>query len=219
MPLNFPSDALQDLNSLSSSIPWLIFIDINISGDEQYYVRNNEDIEWDGETYLKANFDISAIPSKSTGELPEISINLFNTATLAQDVEENDGYIGTGVTVYFVHKNSISSVARADWPLKFSFNIVNCIIHTQTIEFALGVPSYIKQQFPARMYRKDTCDFLYRGKYCWMKGRTCYSESDECNNTFDNCEAHWIDQDGHSRPDYIPFGGIPTLGRGAYRYG
>ena len=211
-------NALNDLNKVSSNIPWLIFVDIIHSDTNiDYYVRNNEDITWNSIDYNKSNFNISAIPSKSTGELPEVSLSLFNIAELTKDVEENDGYIGVNVVIYFVHYESLSNVVQDDWPLKFRFNVTGCKISDTLVTFNLGSTNYLNRTFPGRFYRKDVCDFRYKGDYCWMKGRTVDPESDSCNNTLENCIAHWENQ---NKPfDYIPFGGFPSVGVGTYKYG
>lgn len=206
--------ALTDSNALNGTA-WLIFLDIATT-PASYYVRNNEDITWNSITYSKSDFDISAIPAQSSGELPEITIKLINTASLAAELESKYGYIGTGVTVYYVHYASRGPIAQADWPLRFSFKITNCVIKSGTVEFTLGVPNYLRQKFPVRKYRKDSCDFLYKGDYCWMKGRTAGSEGDTCDNSLANCIAHYNNQS--SKPNGIPFGGFPSIGKGAYRY-
>ena len=213
---NFTNTPLEDSNCLSSSSPWLIFLDLATS-PATYYVRNNADVSWNSINYTASGFTISAIPAKSTKELPEITIDVLIVATLVKELESNYGFIGTGVTVYYMHYASIGTITQANWPLRFSFKVIGCDIKSNVVSFTLGVPAYIRQKFPARKFRKDSCDFLYKGDYCWMKGRTVSSETDACNQSFANCLAHWEDQ---GKPfDYVPFGGAPTIGKGSYLYG
>ena len=237
----FSPAALADSNAVSSSIPWLIFLDIPFLGEPAFYVRNNENITWNGIVYTASEFDISAIPAKSTGELPEITLSIMNTAPLVKELEEYYGYIGTGVIVYYVHYASIGTIPQADWPLRFSFKVINCTITRDQVTFILGVPNYLKQKFPQQKYHKDTCPYLYKGDYCWMKGKTRVTAADQCNHLFEpyeksdpnyyadpGCKAHFNDLAESNRPHYtsgsgtityIPFGGFPTIGKGSYRYG
>ena len=241
---NFSNSALADSNALSSSTPWLIFLEIALSGDTAYYVRNNEDITWNSMLYTATDFNITAIPAKSTGELPEITLETINTASLVKDLEEHYGYIGTGVTVYYVHYASITNtpITQDEWPLKFSFNVLKCDVTDTTAIFTFGIPEHIKRMFPGQKYRKDSCPYVYKGDHCWMKGKTCVTATDTCNHLFEpyeegdsnyftdpGCKAHFLDLAEADRPSmtpipgvtitYIPFGGFPSIGKGSYLYG
>lgn len=237
----FPTAALIDSNAVSSSIPWLVFLDIALSPTPVYYVRNNADIIWNSINYGAVDFEISAIPAKSTGELPEITLSVINTAALVKELEINYGYIGTPITVYYVHYASIGAITQNNWPLRFSFKVIDCAIARDRITFTFGVPNYLRTKFPAQKYRKDSCPYLYKGDYCWMKGKTVNIAADQCNGLFEpyeesdsnyytdpGCMAHFNDLAEIDRPNYtyagatftyVPFGGFPTIGKGTYRYG
>lgn len=218
---DFSTAATRDLNSLTSNNPWLIFIDLNIPGDNQHYVLNNENITWNNIDYTASYFELTAIPAKTTEELPEVTLSVLNSAELTSDIEENDGYIGTPLVVYYVFYDKSAPpaqgapiISQADWPLKFSFTLTGCTIKTQMIDFTLGGPNYLQQQFPARLYRRDVCDFKFQGDYCWMKGKTPVHTG--CNHTLSDCIKHWEEQ---NKPNpWIPFGGFPAVGKGNFRY-
>lgn len=230
---NFSSSALTDSNALSSSTPWLIFLEIDLASGTAYYVRNNEDITWHNTTnsitYTATDFNITAIPAKSTGELPEITLETINTASLVKDLEEHYGYIGTGVTVYYVHYASITSgaVTQDDWPLKFSFNVLKCDVTDTMAIFTFGIPEHIKRMFPGQKYRKDSCPYKYKGPYCWMgddgtgQPRNVVTAKDTCNHLFEpyeegdpnyytdpGCKAHFLDLAEADRPHMTPTPGV-----------
>jgi len=220
---NFGSDVIKaDIKKLTSNIPWLIFIDLH-SSPTQHYVRNLENITWDSTTYEAANFNISAIPSTSSGELPSISLNIFTSFDLVKDIEDNDGYLGTLLTIYYVYYDgnfTDPTITREAWPLKFNFKIVNTVIDNTHINFELSVPNYLRVGIPARLYKKDACDFEYKGPYCWMRGYS-YSDNslDYCDHTLDDCKRHFNYRKSHGENIFkIPFGGEPNIGKGTYIY-
>jgi len=111
---------------------------------------------------------------------------------------------------------SIQETYSTDYPLRFVYTVIKTNVSKQTIDLTLGVPNYFQLPFPARLYRRDWCDFAYKGDLCWMKDYTVISETDGCNHTYANCKAHHLDQGSPHRG--VRFGGFPNLGKGSYRY-
>ena len=221
MPRVFTDSLTAQKNKMNSRAPWLVAVEISVPSGVEYLVNNNEALDWGGQTYSPYWFEFDTIPSRSSGELPEVGVTVFNTAEMAEYIGENDGLVGYGVIVNLVYAAKTAGVwaiaeSRTNYPLRHSFIIVDCQVARDKIVFVVGTPNYLRRPFPARLFHKDWCDFSYKGDYCWMQGRTVNSEADVCDHTYSNCSAHYEDQ---SRPDTgIGFGGFPNIGKGSYAY-
>lgn len=209
-------------NKRHSRDPWLTAIEISVPGGAECLVNNNEELVWSGQTYKPYWFEFDTLPGRSTGELPEVGVTVFNTDEMASYVGENNGLIGYDVVVNLVYATKVAGVwaireTPSGYPLRFNFEIIDCRpTGRDKIVFVVGTPNYLMRSFPATMYHKDWCDFSYKGDYCWMRDYTVIGESDTCDNTYSNCSAHFNDQ---SRPGTgIGFGGQPNIGKGSYIY-
>ncbi len=227
---DFTSVEVMEFNKLNSKNPILLLLELsyddnNDGTDETYYFINNEDsLSWGGNTYNPLPFAFDVIPGKSADTLPEVQLEVMNLTTMLEVLNDNDGLINCDVTLYIVYATesagvwSIAGTYATDYPLRFTYTIKKTQVSKTTIRFTLRVPNYFQLPFPARLYRRDWCDFLYRGDRCWMKDRTVVSESNTCDNSYANCKAHKEDQVAASPPLGVPFGGFPNLGKGSYRY-
>lgn len=221
MAKTLTSGLINQKNKLNSRDPWLIAADIAVPGGTEYIINNNESLTWGGNTYEPFNFTFGTIPSRSTGELPEVAVTMFNSADFATYIGANNGLIGYDVDIHLIYATRTAGVwgiteSQTNYPLKQSYVIIDCVPARDSIAFVLGVPNYLRRTCPGRLYRKDWCDYVYKGDYCWMNGRTVVSEPDTCDHTYSNCSAHYNDQ---SRPSTgIGFGGCPNLGKGSYVY-
>jgi len=217
----FTNSLIAQKNNMNNRQPWLVAAEISVPGGTEYIVNNNEALEWSGQSYSPFWFNFGTIPGRSTGELPEVAVTVFNTVEMAEYVGENDGLMGYGVIVnliYATKSGSVWSIAESstDYPLRHSFVIIDCRPERDRISFVLGTPNYLRRSCPAGLYHKDWCDFVFQGDYCWMRDYTAIGIANTCNNTYTNCSAHYNDQ---SRPGSgIGFGGQPNIGKGSYVY-
>ena len=236
MSKDLTSTLIQQKNKIDTRNPWLVALDIVTNKDpnnfqEEYLVNNNEALTWGNKTYKPAPFKLGTLPAKSSGELPTIDITLFNTLELAQFLNAHDGLIDHPVKIYLVYAtqdmtSGVWSIAedKIDYPLKHSYVITECTVTRDTVKFKLGVPNYLKRPFPARLYHKDFCDFMYKGEYCWMRDYEYDPpdvQFDVCNHTYEDCKRHYLFfgigdiVDGKVG---IAYGGFPNIGRGSYVY-
>jgi len=238
MSKNLTATLIQQKNKIDTRNPWLVALDIVTNKDpvnfqEEYLVNNNEPLVWGNTTYEPAPFKLGTLPAKSSGELPTIDISLFNTLELAQFLNAHDGLIDHPVSIYLVYAtqditSGVWSIAedKVDYPLKHSYVITECTITRDVVKFKLGVPNYLKRPFPARLFHKDFCDFMYKGEYCWMRNHQ-YDENDPeevkldvCNHTYEDCKRHYkfFDMENTNWKVGIDYGGFPNIGRGSYVY-
>ena len=221
--------AVTEFNSLNSRRPILLLaeLDITISGTKttHYLVNNNEDIVWGSNTYSAFPFTFDVIPSKSADTLPEVNLEMMNLSGMLEYLESADskGLIGYRVVLYIVYATETAGVwaintddlPYADYPLRYAYIITKTSVSKTAISMTLGVPNYFQRPFPARLYRRDWCDFAYKGDLCWMKDYTP-AITDSCDHSYTNCKLHHASQSLSYTG--VRFGGFPNLGKGSYKY-
>jgi len=227
---DFTSAQVFEFNKLNSKNPILLLLELEYASATHYFINNEDELVWGGHTYNPLPFSFDTIPGKRADTLPEVQLEVMNLPTLLEILDDNDGLVGCDVTLYIVYATesagvwSIAGDYADTYPLRFTYTIKGTSVAKTSIQFKLGVPNYFQLPFPARLYRRDWCDFAYKGDLCWMgKGganqdgsRVPVSESDSCDHSYAACKAHHLDQ---SSPHLgVRFGGFPNLGKGSYRY-
>ena len=219
---------VHEKNAISSVYPWLLAAHINNANlvDYRWIVADTQEFAWKDSvdadvTFTPFPFTIPSIEMNTSSAFPAVSIRAFNTATVVKLVEENNGFIGSDVTIYFLNANAVVDGVGAfvynmsTYPLQFDFQINNVKIGKYII-FELGGPNYLTHLLPSKRYYRDFCDVEYQKDFCWMKDYSVVSEEDQCNKSWDNCLAHWEDQ---SKPTKgLRFGGFPNLEKGNIIY-
>ncbi len=215
----FSSGLIEQKNKLNSREPWLVAIELETPGGTEYLINNNEALDWDGQTFSPYFFTFDTIPGKSSGELPEVAVSVFNTAEMQEYIGENNGLIGYECIVNLVYATKTAGTwsipgTRSTHPLRYKFKIIDCSPSRDTISFIVGVKNYMMRSIPACLYHKDWCTYAFKGDRCWMKGLT--TALGDCDHTYQDCSAYYVEQE---RPDTgIGFGGEPNIGKGSYVY-
>jgi phage-related protein len=204
MPKALSTALIQEKNSLGSASPWLVMLDITLpSGAAARYVRNNEDVVFQGHTYLAANFEADATEEDIKGNIPQFSLKVadFNQSLQAY-LQAEGGGIGSRVVIRFV---SAAHLSEDYTDLECGFEVMSTRTEGYAIVFSLGIPSPLRRRFPLYRTRGAFCNWVR-----WYKGPECgYSGSlATCTGTLDDCRAH-----GNSRR----FGGQPGLTGGGFR--
>jgi len=224
------NDSVIEFNKLNSRNPILLLAELTFDGSTYYFVNNSESVDWGSQTYTPFPFVFDVIPGKTADTLPEVKLDIMNTLTMLEYLDDNDGLIRTDIALFIVHATESAGVwgisetknaafaSRDAYPLRFLYTVIKTQVTSTTVSMTLGVPNYFQLPFPARLYRRDWCDFAYKGDLCWMEGRTVVSETDKCDHSYTNCKAHHTDQIAASPPVGVPFGGFPNIGKGSYRY-
>jgi len=222
--------AVTEFNSINSRRPILVLaeIDITISASTttHYLVNNDDSVVWGSNTYTSFPFVFDVLPGKSADSLPEIKFDMMNLPGMLEYLDEADseGLIGSRVVIYIVYATKSGSVwsintsdlpYSVDYPLRFAYTVTKTSVSKSGISMTLGVPNYFQLPFPARLYRRDWCDFAYKGSLCWMKDYTA-AITNECDHSYSNCKLHHESQSLTFKG--VRFGGFPNLGKGSYRY-
>jgi len=201
MPFDLPADINKKKNKLATGSAWLWLLDIDIDGvsDILRLVNNNENIIYDGNTYIKCNFELGEWNLTESGRLPNRTINITNADLikfLLPYIEDYDGIIGSTVTVTPVNSDHLeldmSSKAQ-------EYIVLQSSPGEDWISFVLGAPNPLNQRFPLSRYFGLHCRFVghFKGVECGYAG-----EDATCKGTLADC----IEKGNETR-----FGGQPAL--------
>lgn len=203
--LNIPPALLRAANRMDQEDPWLVLLDIQIGSEPtMYLVNNNEDVVFDGRTYIAFAFTVDQPKESSKGEIPTIQLAVANaTRTMQTYIEAYNGGVGASVTIRIVNAGQL---AENYAELTTTMQVMACKCTAQWVTFTLGTINPLKRRFPSDQYIAMHCRFAtapygFKGAHCGYAG----SET-SCDGTLDRC----IELSNSAR-----FGGFPGLdGRG-----
>lgn len=199
--LSIPPLLIRAASKADQTSPWLILLDVVLPDSSVLYlVNNNEDIVFQGNTYLAFSFSFSGHGQDSKGKIPSVTITMSNvTGVIQQYMEANNGLVGCPVTLRLVH---VDHLAEDYSSLTLNLEILAPSANAKTASFVLGPPNPLKKRFPVDQYIAMHCRFAFKtDPRCGYTGTAT-----ECNRTLDQCRA--LGNSGR-------FGGHPGLdGRG-----
>lgn len=180
--LNIPPALLRAANKMDQDNPWLILLKIEISGVDPFYiVNNNEDVVFDGNTYIAFGFTVIPPKENTKGEIPSIQLAIANaTRTLQSYVEEYQGGVGGTVTMIIVNAGLL---AENYAELTVTLQVLGCKSNAQWVTFTLGGVNPLNRKFPPDQYIAMHCRFRFKGPKCGYSGSAI-----DCNRTLDRCK-------------------------------
>lgn len=198
--------AALEKNKIATTNAFLILIEVQFEGVTIRVVNNNQDIEWpagSGQIWTAFPFRLGDITEDSRGEFPSWQLKISNvTKTMERYLEQYKG--GTDVKV--ILRVVMSEHLDLAEPVMYeTFSVENTSSDALWSMFNLGPAFSTKRRFPPETYRKNFCQFKFKGIRCGYNGSAA-----ECNKTLKRCREL-----GNS----VRFGGEPGIsGEGAYRY-
>ena len=234
---------LEEMNNLRSVYPWVICLEFLNTSAISNLASNTEDVVWDSTTFSAFPFKIDRVPSTSSGTFPTTSISMFNTLSVAKLINDNNGFIGEDVSLYFLNMKVTDDFTKDNYPYRFNFRITGCVIG-QYIQFQLGTPNYLKTYLPNKSYIREYCPFVFKGEHCWMRDfsdlfaayDSLHPDCDsldpavidclaiDCDKSYAQCKIYWQNAKDlqpdltNTVPIGIPFGGYPTVAKGDLKY-
>lgn len=202
--------SILEKNRLSSDVPFLILLDIRAINPDSgelvetlRFVRNTEQVTFEGNPYLPAAFEIEM--KEESGQLSEIRLNIADyTRAVQQRMQDYAGGIGFGVTVMVVNSAALTQPVE----IKEFFEVVSAEANNYSCSFSLGADNAVTKTFPRRRQTRDYCQWRYKGAQCGYTG-----ELPGCDLTLkgpNGCEAH---------QNTIRFGAFPGLNTRDVQYG
>lgn len=210
MPKTISIASAIESHRIASEVPYLCLLDVEVVNRDTgtvvetlRFVRNPEDVTFNGNTYSKAMFDISF--KQEAGKFAEVTLSMNDyTQTLQARMEQYGGGIGSNVTFYVVASSNLAS-GQAD-TVEY-FKIVGATSSDYRQEFSLGAENALTQPFPRRRQTKDFCQWRYKSAQCGYSGgmATCDLTLQGAN----GCAAH---------SNTVNFGAFPGLNSNGFRY-
>jgi phage-related protein len=203
MPLDLFAAAIVEKNKLASSQPHIILAQITLpSGTILRVCRNNENIAWNGYTWVAFPFDIDTLGEQKAEELPSVNLRVGNASqVMSYYLEQGDGGVGAEVLLMVVH----ASYLNVTTPILTLY--YECISTSTTAEWAtfnLGAPSVYRKKIPRDRLMKRYCRHkIFKGIYCKYAGAAT-----TCNRTYEQCRTYG---------NLNNFGGAPGLGSGGLK--
>jgi lambda family phage minor tail protein L len=211
MPLSLSSIAIEEKNKLATDSVLLIALKVTIPGvdDPVYMVRNNEDLTWQGQTWVAFPFDLDEI-SEVRGEVPQINVRICNITraleSFIQDYDaycKNNGYSPMVVEIFVVNTKAVAANPDCDPEVSHIFELKQPKTNSKWATFVLGAANPFKRRFPQERILKNFCRYKFKG----VDGRCGYAGTEtECNKTLARCRA---------LANSVRFGGFPGSGKGS----
>lgn len=159
-------------NRLSSDVPFLITLDIDVRDpatggvvETLHFVRNTEQVTFNGNTYEPASFDINLDEEAGALKSVQLTINDFSR-TVQQYMQLYAGGVGFSVTV------GVVNAAALDQPPEIQefFEVTGAESAKFVCTFTLGAENTVAKTFPRRRQTRDYCQWRYKGEECGYTG-------------------------------------------------
>lgn len=180
------SETIYDLNSLTSDSPIVFCLKIEIPDTPTVYVTSdNIETVYGGNTYQPFPFQLSELTHGTSGELPEVTIQMSNINRVMEAyLHQYDAYLkANGIdgneikaTIYIV--NTKTSEAVHTEYLKFE----SANTDWEWASFKLGSNSPFTWRFPPRRIIQNFCGHKFKNNFCKYSGSVT-----SCDKTLTTC--------------------------------
>ena len=203
MPLTLNAVSILEKNRLSSDGNFLVMLEIALpSGTVLRLVRNNENITWNGSTWVAFPFEIDTLGEQKAEELPRVVVKVGNVNRVMQYyLEIGIGGVGAEVKIFVVHSDH-TDINTPEIELEFECKSTSS--DNQWATFNLGAPDSYKRKIPRDRLMKRFCRHKeFGGIYCKYEGT-----EETCDRTYEKCAEYG---------NLSNFGGAPGLGSGGLK--
>jgi phage-related protein len=209
MPLDIYAAAILEKNKLSSSEPHIALVQITLTrGSSAGFVLrlclNNENITWNGYTWVAFPFEIDTFGEQKAEELPKVILRVGNASrVISYYLERSEGGIDAEVIIRVVHNAHLDQITPII-ELYYSCISSNTTPDGKWAIFNLGAPNAFRKKVPRDRLMKRYCRFkVFKGSLCKYVGLAT-----TCDRTYEQCRSYG---------NLNNFGGAPGLGSGGLR--
>ena len=181
----------EDKNALNSDAVFLVLLQIDIPSTETIrLVRNNENITWNGYTWIAFPFDFEDI-SVGKGEVPQYTLKLDNTSRIMEAyVQMYDLYLkqngidGNEITcnIYTVNSKDLANITPIN---NFRGKLSSWQTNSKEASFMLSASNPFQKQFPPRKIFKNFCNWKFKSEQCGYTGSGTF-----CDKTLGTCRSY-----------------------------
>jgi phage-related protein len=190
-----------DKNKIDSMNAWVVLAKIVVRDEFDQEVetlrvcKNNENITYQGEEYVAAEFDLDF--ESAANEEPQMKFSAQDpTGVIRSRMEDYNGGVGFGVTLMVVNSGNLA----AEPEINEEFDVVSASAPQTTVSWVLGAENPLKYQFPYRRQYRDRCPWVFKGNRCQYVGSA--TSCDYTMNGPNGCRV---------KDNMIHFGGFPAL--------
>ena len=191
-------------NKLNSDSVWLSMLEIPIPSvaETLRIVNNNDDVNWNGQTWIKFPFELDEISQTSNAETSQFQIKVGNVKNIiGQYIRQYDTYVKTNgfesitVTLYIVNSKDLENTTPV-----YSTNLILTTSSLNHLEVSFTVSA--RDLFPARTPQTrmfpNSCRFKFKSTLCGYTGAET-----SCNKTLSRCRQ---------LANANRYGGFPAIG-------
>jgi len=163
------SDAItSQKNKISTAGAWLTCIEITYTGETTLrFVNNTVDIVLAGATYTKWAFGLGQVKESIKGELPRISLALYDVdLTLRTTMQTNRGWSGGEVTVRRIFVDNVGVVTDTGILQYFTILSTTWDDSANTLNFSIGISTPLSKRFPRDRQSATICRHKFRDGFC-----------------------------------------------------
>ena len=141
--LSLSTIAKMEKNKLEQDSCWLVLLEIAISDTESIrLVRNTEDINWNGYTWIAFPFDLDVISDSGDGEIQSVTVKVSNVTRAVQKyLEDTKGGVGAEVTVMVINSKRLDLVDS--FTINTSTNYIKLDSAANAHSFSVGEGNFI----------------------------------------------------------------------------
>ena len=178
-----------DKNKIASENAWLVLLNVRIRDELDqlvetlHLVKNNENIEFQGQLYTAVEFAMSI--KNESNEEPSLTINAFDpSGFLREKMEAYNGGIGSEVDFIVVNSGNLEAPPE----IEETFVVTGASAPDIKVDWTLGTENPLRNRFPIRDQYRDRCQWQYKGRRCKYSGSlvSCDFTKDGAN----GCKVH-----------------------------
>lgn len=159
-------------NKIASGTPFLVCLDVQVVDpmtlvvvETLHFVRNSEDIVFNGVTYDAAKFEIQL--SAESGGQQEVHLTVIDYFRVLQArMQAYGGGVGFNVTITVVNSGTLDQPPEV---VEY-FQVTGASTLNYEVTFVLGAENAVAQTFPRRRQTRDYCGWRYKSQDCGYTG-------------------------------------------------
>lgn len=202
--LNLSPVAKVEKNKLTTNSVFLCLLEIHIPSVTEVIriVNNNEDINWNSQTWQRFPFEIEEISESSNAETSQFQIkvsNIYNNiGNYVREYEvyvKQNGFTPITTTLYIVNSKDLDNTQAI-----YSTNLIlsNSSLNFAEVTFTVSARDLYRVMTPSIKMYPNSCRFKFKSSQCGYRGG-----ANSCDKTLKRCQE--LNNSGR-------FGGFPSIG-------
>lgn len=144
------------------------------------YVSNDNEIIFDGKTYIPYPISYSQVPENSNNEIETMQVTVSNVNRAVQQLLESNEMRSAKVKIIIVFKEKLTEPTAK---IEDTFYIDSYELNEQTVILTLSTKfDVLGVQLPGRVFTRTYCRWQFKSNYCKYAGTET-----ECSKKLDRC--------------------------------